>query len=114
MKRTGKIDMLAAKREVSGRIGSRVHDPHAIRTVAASLDVMGLGTGDSDAAAGRLASGPEDDLDASLIEDFAEFLVSPTWGDCATEQADPDFRETLRRRLWRLHVQTNLRDRHRH
>ncbi len=43
--------------------------------------------------------------DAALFEEFAEFLA----GDVAPETpslpaADPIFRESLRRRLWRMHL----------
>jgi hypothetical protein len=49
--------------------------------------------------------------DADLIADFAEFMA----GDASPAsnvllEPDPDFRERLRRRLWRTHVVTHLRD----
>ena len=46
--------------------------------------------------------------DASVVEEFAEFLA----GDEALDMppfpaADPIFRERLRRRLWRMHLLTH-------
>lgn len=51
------------------------------------------------------------DFDAELMAEFAEFMD----GDQDFERAelpdpDPDFRERLRRRLWRAHVLANLRE----
>lgn len=49
--------------------------------------------------------------DADLIADFAEFMAGETPPDNhVLLEPDPDFRERLRRRLWRTHVVTHLRD----
>ena len=47
---------------------------------------------------------------ASWSEDFAEFLAGDEASDYALQPPDPAFREMLRRRLWRMHVVTHLRD----
>jgi hypothetical protein len=46
--------------------------------------------------------------DLSLLEDFAEFL-SPGSVAGASGEPDRDFKERLRRRLWRLHVGIHVR-----
>ena len=58
-----------------------------------------------------LESVPTDD--ASLIADFAEFISAGEIEGREAEPAaapDPDFRERLRRRLWRRLVHAHLRD----
>jgi hypothetical protein len=55
--------------------------------------------------------------DAMLLEDMADFMFAQEGDALYTQQgpalpeADPDFRERLRGRLWRTFVQTHLRDR---
>lgn len=46
--------------------------------------------------------------DLSLLEDFEEFL-SPGSNEGASWEPDRDFKERLRRRLWRLHVGMHVR-----
>ena len=49
--------------------------------------------------------------DADLMADFADFMSGGDAIDDGTVPApDPIFREQLRRRLWRTHVHTHLRD----
>ncbi len=49
--------------------------------------------------------------DAELMADFADFMSGGDALDDGTLPApDPIFREQLRRRLWRTHVHTHLRD----
>ena len=49
--------------------------------------------------------------DAGLMAEFAEFMVGDPDFECAElTEPDPDFRERLRRRLWRAHVLANLRE----
>ena len=50
--------------------------------------------------------------DASLIAEFADFVSAGESEEQGGElpAPDPDFRERLRRRLWRQHVQLRLRD----
>jgi hypothetical protein len=47
---------------------------------------------------------------ASLVEDFAEFLAGDEASVYGLQPPDPAFREKLRRRLWRLHALTRLRN----
>lgn len=54
--------------------------------------------------------------DAMLLEDFSDFIFAEERDPQGSEQgvrsseADPEFRERLRGRLWRTYVQTHLRD----
>ncbi|MHA7836905.1 MAG: hypothetical protein ACX98W_05540 [bacterium] len=52
--------------------------------------------------------------EAALIADFAEFLLSEEVDASELPPPDPSFRESLRRHLWRVHVQMNLHERERH
>jgi len=45
-----------------------------------------------------------------LTEEFADFLAGAGAGDDDRSSPNPIFRERLRRRLWRLHALTRLRD----
>ncbi len=50
--------------------------------------------------------------DAELLADFADFMgFDGDFERCGLLPPDPGFRERLRRRLWRTHVMTRLRDR---
>ncbi len=45
------------------------------------------------------------DSDEGIMDEFAEFLSENDATDCVPlTNPDPDFRERLRRRLWRLHL----------
>ncbi len=49
--------------------------------------------------------------DAELLADFTDFMDGEaSFDDGSLAPPDPVFRERLRRRLWRAHVQVNLRD----
>jgi len=49
--------------------------------------------------------------DAELLADFADFMMGDAQIECGElPPPDPVFRERLRRRLWRTHVMTHLRD----
>ena len=49
-------------------------------------------------------------FDATLADDFADFLAPTPEGMEDLPPPDPIFRERLRRRLWRMYVQTHLKD----
>jgi len=51
------------------------------------------------------------DFDSALAADFADFLAPELEEDDELQPPDPLFRERLRRQLWRVYVQTHLRDR---
>jgi len=51
--------------------------------------------------------------DPSLLEDFAEFLSSGS-EEAGCAEPDRDFQESLRRKLWRLHVAMHVRPGPRH
>ena len=49
--------------------------------------------------------------DAELLADFTDFMQGDaSFDDGSLAPPDPSFRDRLRRRLWRTHVQVNLRD----
>jgi len=52
-------------------------------------------------------------FDRSVVDDFAAFLAPPP-ADEPPPHPDPDFKERLRRRLWRLHVALHVRPVRRH
>lgn len=65
----------------------------------ASLDVA------SDRAPVREGYGPMPARDAELMTEFAEFMRGDEGGFAgAATEPNPDFRERLRRQLWRNHV----------
>ncbi len=89
------------------------------RIMAAPVSPVAIGRARSSVVADLLMGGCRglEDLDAvptddaSLIADFADFISAdesdPREGD--PRAPDPDFRERLRRLLWRRHVHSRLR-----
>ncbi len=97
------------------------HEPHdpvpleSPRTNAAAIHSLADGVrwleqagdpGAEDAADVLLRQSSRDH--PSVVEDFAEFLSSGS-ADGSPGEPDRDFKEQLRRRLWRLHVGLRVR-----
>ena len=97
------------------------HDPHdpvpleSPRAGAAAIHSLADGVRWLERAGDSGGEDPADVLpwqssrdDLSVVEDFAEFLSSGS-AEGSPGEPDRDFKEQLRRRLWRLHVGLRVR-----